>query len=52
MLPGYAESGYTERKKDRTKNKVIQNPNEPAQNSDRVMSKPRSRVLGSIPAPD
>ena len=25
-LRGYAESGYTERKKDRTQNKVIQNP--------------------------
>jgi hypothetical protein len=28
-LPGYFESGgYTERKKDQTKNKVIQNPGE------------------------
>src|SRR5262245_38607273 len=26
LLPGYAESGYTERKKDRTQNKVIGNP--------------------------
>src|SRR5215471_11434213 len=25
-LPGYAESGYTEPKEDRTQNKVIQNP--------------------------
>src|SRR5262245_38764023 len=27
-LPGYAESGYTEPKEDRTQNKVIQNPGE------------------------
>src|SRR5262249_15140865 len=26
LLPGYAESGYTEPKEDRTQNKVIQNP--------------------------
>ena len=51
LLPDYAESGgYTERKKDRTQNKVIQAT--PAQKSDRAASKARSRVLASISAPD
>ena len=47
-LPGYAESGYTEPKEDRTQNKVIQNPGTPAQNTDRKASKARSRVLASM----
>jgi len=48
LLLGYAESGgYTERKKDRTQNKVIQAT--PAQKSDRAASKARSRVFASIP---
>ena len=50
---GYAESGgYTERKKDQTQNKVIQIQATPAQKNDRAVSKARSRVLASIPAPD
>src|SRR5262245_14834826 len=45
-LPGCFESGgYTERKKDQTKNKVIQNPGEACAEERQTASKARSRVV-------
>ena len=53
-LPGYFESGgYTERKKDQTKNKVIQNPGEACaeERQDGEQSKVSRRLGVHFPGP-